>query len=81
MLAIGQHSQRSIGTADISQHCAVDSPFLRIATGMMAGAYVKAAAGFVADSGDPKLSADVQYTQTRRIWSTGNAVTTDTVSA
>ncbi len=48
------------GAADISQHCAVDSPFLRIATGMMAGAYVKAAAGFVADSGEPSLSADVQ---------------------
>jgi hypothetical protein len=50
----------SSGAADISQHCAVDSPFLRIATGMMAGAYVKAAAGFVADSGKPNLSADVQ---------------------
>jgi hypothetical protein len=48
------------GTADISRHCAVDSPFLRIATGMMAGAYVKAAAGFVADSGEPNVSADVQ---------------------
>jgi hypothetical protein len=48
------------GAADISQHCAVGSPFLRIATGMMAGAYVKAAAGFVADSREPKWSADVQ---------------------
>jgi hypothetical protein len=48
------------GAADISEHCAVNSPFLQISTGLMASAYVTAAAGFENDSREHDLSPDVQ---------------------
>jgi hypothetical protein len=48
------------GAADISEHCAVNSPFLQISTGLMASAYVTAAAGFEKDSGEHDLSPDVK---------------------